>query len=425
ACPECGASVPQLEPRSFSFNSRFGACERCQGLGSLWMVDPDKVVVNPAKPLLGGALAADVEITSAIKWVIESLARKRQIRLSTPFRKLTDVERALLLEGDGSQGALLALLKEKYDRSYAEERETLEQYMSLIKCKDCGGKRLQPSSLAVRVKSMSIAEFTDLPIARALLTVRSWQFSEREAQIVGRLVDEIRNRLEFLSAVGLDYLSLDRSAATLSGGEAQRIRLATQIGSKLRGVLYVLDEPSIGLHPRDNGRLLETLVHLRDMGNTVIVVEHDAETIERADYVVDLGPGAGRLGGYLVASGTPRRISADPASLTGRYLSGELKIPVPASRRKSNGKRLIVTGAREHNLKNIDVEIPLALLTVVTGVSGSGKSTLVNEIIYRALAREIYGSRDEPGAHEKLSGLEHIDKVVRIDQAPIGRTPRS
>src|SRR6185436_10938926 len=384
ACPECGASVPQLEPRSFSFNSRFGACERCQGLGSLWMVDPDKIVVNPGKPLLVGALAADVEITSAMKWVIESLARKRQIRLSTPFRKLTDVERALLLEGEGSQGGLLALLNEKYGRCYAEERETLEQYMSLIACKDCGGKRQQPSSLAVRVKGMSIAEFTDLPISRALLTVRSWQFSERDRQVVGRLVDEIRNRLEFLSAVGLDYLSLDRSAATISGGEGQRIRLATQIGSKLRGVLYVLDEPSIGLHPRDNERLLETLTHLRDMGNTVLVVEHDAETIERADYVVDLGPGAGRLGGHLVASGTPDEIERNPASLTGRYLSGALEIPIPAARRKANGKSLAIRGAREHNLKDVDVEIPLGVLTVVTGVSGSGKSTLVNEILYRS-----------------------------------------
>src|SRR6185295_7593972 len=300
-------------------------------------------------------------------------------------------------------------------------RDWLTDYMSPSECPDCHGKRLRPSSLAVGVKGLSIADFTAMPVSRALLTAKSWEFGEREMQIAGRVLDEIRRRLEFLSAVGLVYLSLERSAATLSGGEAQRIRLATQIGSKLRGVLYVLDEPSIGLHPRDNGRLLETLVHLRDMGNTVIVVEHDAETIERADYVVDLGPGAGRLGGYLVASGTPQRISADPASLTGRYLSGDLKIPVPASRRKSNGKRLIVTGARQHNLKNIDVEVPLALLTVVTGVSGSGKSTLVNEIIYRALAREIYGSREEPGAHEKLSGLEHIDKVVRIDQAPIGR----
>src|SRR6202051_2876379 len=309
ACPECGTSVPQLEPRSFSFNSQFGACERCQGLGSLWMFDPDKIVVNCAKPLLAGALAGDVDVSYS-KWTMESLARKHQIKLSTPFRKLSDRERTLLLEGEGGRGGMLAMLKDKHERANAEERESLEQYMSLIKCKDCGGRRLRASSLAVRVKGMSIAEFTDMPISRALLTVRSWEFGDREMQIVGRLVGEIRNRLEFLAEVGLDYLSLDRSAATLSGGEGQRIRLATQIGSKLRGVLYVLDEPSIGLHPRDNQRLLNTLHQLRDLGNTVLVVEHDAETIEQADYVIDLGPKAGRLGGELIAQGTPKTIMA-------------------------------------------------------------------------------------------------------------------
>jgi excinuclease ABC subunit A len=264
-----------------------------------------------------------------------------------------------------------------------------------------------------------------MSIARALVTVRNWEFGAREQQIAGRVVEEIRRRLEFLSAVGLDYLSLERSAATLSGGEAQRIRLATQIGSKLRGVLYVLDEPSIGLHPRDNNRLLETLTHLRDMGNTVLVVEHDAETIERADYVIDLGPGAGRLGGGLVASGRPESVAKNADSLTGRYLSGLLEIPIPAERRKRNGKSLAIRGAREHNLKDVDVEVPLGLLTVVTGVSGSGKSTLINEILYRTLAREIYGSREEPGAHEQIEGMDQLDKVIRIDQAPIGRTPRS
>jgi excinuclease ABC subunit A len=424
ACTECGASIPQLEPRSFSFNSPYGACETCSGLGSRWSFDPGKVIVDPSKPLLEGGLGPGAS-SSYMSHSLNDAARTQRIKLSTAFEEFPKKTQKLLLEGGNGYPGILAVLQQSFERAPEDYRDWLTQYMSPIECPDCHGQRLRPSSLAVRVKTFSIADFTALSITRALLTVRSWEFGEREMQIAGRILDEIRRRLEFLSAVGLDYLSLERSAATLSGGEAQRIRLATQIGSKLRGVLYVLDEPSIGLHPRDNGRLLETLVHLRDMGNTVIVVEHDAETIERADYVVDLGPGAGRLGGFLVASGTPQRISADPASLTGRYLSGELKIPVPASRRKSNGKRLIVTGAREHNLKNIDVEIPLALLTVVTGVSGSGKSTLVNEIIYRALAREIYGSRDEPGAHEKLSGLEHIDKVVRIDQAPIGRTPRS
>jgi excinuclease ABC subunit A len=424
ACPECGTSVPQLEPRSFSFNSQFGACARCQGIGSLWMFDQDKILVNCALPLLGGALAPGLDLSYS-KWMIESLARKHGIKLATPFRKLSGEERTLLLEGEGGRGGILAMLKDKLERALTDEREQLEQYMSLIKCKDCGGNRLKASSLAVRVKGLSIAEFTAMPLSRALYTVRSWQFEDRETQIVGRIVEEIRNRLEFLLGVGLEYLSLDRSAATLSGGEGQRIRLATQIGSKLRGVLYVLDEPSIGLHPRDNERLLETLTHLRDMGNTVLVVEHDAETIERADYVVDLGPGAGRLGGHLVATGDPDAIARNPNSLTGQYLSGSKRISSPEVRRAPGKKKIVVLGAREHNLKSIDVEIPLGLLTVVTGVSGSGKSTLVNDILYRTLAREIYGSGAHPGEHDELRGVDLIDKVIRIDQLPIGRTPRS
>jgi excinuclease ABC subunit A len=297
--------------------------------------------------------------------------------------------------------------------------------MSPTTCDVCSGRRLKPSSLAVRVKGVTIAEFTGRPIASVLPVVAKWELKDREWHIAGRVVDEIKNRLDFLSAVGLDYLSLDRSAATLSGGEAQRIRLATQIGSKLRGVLYVLDEPSIGLHPRDNDRLLHTLSHLRDLGNTVLVVEHDAETIERADYVIDLGPGAGRLGGELVAQGTPQAIMHNPKSLTGQYLSGVREITPPDMRRPGNGKKIVVHGAREHNLKNLDVEFLLGQLIVVTGVSGSGKSTLINDILYKSLAKELYRAHDEPGAHDSISGIDWIDKVIEIDQSPIGRSPRS
>ncbi len=424
ACMECGTSVPQLEPRSFSFNSPYGACPECHGLGSKWSFDPAKVIAEGTKPLLDGGLGPGAG-SWQMQQHLESLARKHRIDLKKPFEELSKKARNLLLEGTNGDSGILKLLEQTYESSSEGYREWLTEYMSPVECPTCHGRRLRPESLAVRVKNFSIADFTALSLARALMTVRNWEFADREMQIAGRVLDEIRRRLEFLSAVGLDYLSLERSAATLSGGEAQRIRLATQIGSKLRGVLYVLDEPSIGLHPRDNGRLLETLAHLRDMGNTVLVVEHDAETIERADYVIDLGPGAGRLGGGMVAAGAPAEIARNPESLTGRYLSGNLEIPVPRERRKPGDKKLAIRGAREHNLKQIDVEIPIGLLTVVTGVSGSGKSTLVNEILYRSLAREIYGSHDEPGAHDRIEGIAHIDKVIRIDQAPIGRTPRS
>jgi excinuclease ABC subunit A len=424
ACTECGASVPQLEPRSFSFNSPYGACEECHGLGSRWAFDPAKIIVDPSKPLLDGALGPGAG-SYTMQQRIEELARKSRIQLNKPFEDLPKKARETLVEGANGLPGILAILEDSYQSSSDAYREWLTDYMSPSECPACHGQRLRPASLAVRVKNHSISEFTSMPISRALVTVRNWELNDREQQIAGRVLDEIRRRLEFLSAVGLDYLSLERSAATLSGGEAQRIRLATQIGSKLRGVLYVLDEPSIGLHPRDNERLLETLAHLRDMGNTVLVVEHDAETIERADYVIDLGPGAGRLGGALVASGEPKAIERTAGSLTGQYLSGKMQIALPEERRKPAGKKLVIRGAREHNLKGIDVEVPLGLLTVVTGVSGSGKSTLINEILYRTLAKEIYGSHEEPGAHDKIEGVDQIDKVIRIDQAPIGRTPRS
>jgi excinuclease ABC subunit A len=424
ACPNDGTSIPQLEPRSFSFNSPYGACETCKGVGSTWAFDPAKVICDPSKPLLDGALGpggGSANMQTAISEGAETLG----IDIDKPFEELPKRTRNTLINGNSQFAGVLKILEGTFNRSSDMYREWLMDYMSPSECPDCKGLRLKPSSLAVQVKGLAVAEFTEMPIARALPLVRSWRFTERESQIVGRVVEEIQNRLDFLAAVGLDYLNLARSSATLSGGEAQRIRLATQIGSKLRGVLYVLDEPSIGLHPRDNDRLLKTLRHLRDLGNTVLVVEHDAETIERADYVVDLGPRAGRLGGELIAQGTPQQILDSPNSITGDYLSGRTSIPVPSVRRAGNGRKLTVEGATEHNLKDVTVEFPLATFTVVTGVSGSGKSTLIHDILYRALSKEIYGSHAQPGAHENITGLEHIDKIIEIDQSAIGRTPRS
>ena len=424
ACPNDGTSIPQLEPRSFSFNSPYGACETCKGVGSTWAFDPVKVISDPSKPLLDGGLGPG-SASSYMSSALIEMAEACNIDLATPFEGMPKKTRTLLLNGSGQYPGILKTLEENYARSSEGYREWLMEYMSPTLCPACEGKRLKPSSLAVKVKDISIADFTGLPIARSLPLLRDWTFTEREMQVVGRVTEEIQNRLQFLCDVGLDYLSLERSSATLSGGEAQRIRLATQIGSKLRGVLYVLDEPSIGLHPRDNGRLLDTLHHLRDLGNTVLVVEHDAETIERADYVIDLGPRAGRLGGALMAQGSPAEIMRTPHSLTGEYLSGQSAIPMPPVRRKGNGLVVSVKGATEHNLKNVSADFPLGTLTVVTGVSGSGKSTLVHDILYRALAKEIYGSSQAPGAHDAIVGLEQIDKVIEIDQSAIGRSPRS
>jgi len=430
ACPDCGISVPQLEPRSFSFNSAYGACPECHGLGSRYDFDPAKVIVDWSKPLLDGGLgpgSASQNLTHGLQLVAEAYG----IDLGTPFEKFPDKIQNLLLYGENGRGktgflGVLGHLKQNLEGSTSDAyREYLLDYMSATECAICHGKRLRPESLAVKVNGMSIADFTDLPVSRALETAQKIKLTGREATIAGRIVHEITERLQFLNAVGLGYISLARSAATLSGGEGQRIRLATQIGSKLRGVLYVLDEPSIGLHHRDNGRLLAALENLRDIGNTVLVVEHDEETIRRADYVIDLGPGAGRQGGALVASGTPAEIEQAPGSLTGAYISGRQHIAMLEQRRSPNGKAITILGARENNLKNLDVTFPLGVMTVVTGVSGSGKSTLVNDILYRALAKQLYRSREEAGAHKAISGAEQIDKVIRIDQSPIGRTPRS
>jgi len=434
ACPDCGLSVPQLEPRSFSFNSPYGYCPQCRGLGSRYDFDPAKIIVDGSKPLFEGGLGPGGSSTY-FERALRHFAQASAIDLDQPFDELSRRAQNLLLHGTRSDGrfpGLLRMLQQTYEEYSSEDiREWMEQFMSATPCPACGGRRLRRESLAVKVggprNGTSIADFTALPVsdARKAATRIRRALTPRQQKIAGRILAEIAERLEFLNAVGLGYLSLNRSAATLSAGEAQRVRLATQIGSKLRGVLYVLDEPSIGLHHRDNARLLATLAQLRDLGNTVIVVEHDEETIRRANYVVDLGPGAGTAGGYLVADGTPTEIAAHPESLTGRYLRHELRIPIPVRRRETNRKWLTVQGAREHNLKNIDVRFPLGLITCITGVSGSGKSTLVHDILYRALAKKLYRAIEEPGMHRALAGAEHIDKVIQIDQAPIGRSPRS
>ena len=432
SCPNCGLDVPKLEPRSFSFNSTYGACPKCNGLGSIYDFDPAKVITDWTKPLLDGALGPGSASQYLIK-LVQLAAARYKIDLKLPFEQLPKKQQDQLLYGpDKSEGprtgfhGILAWLRESLRESRSESyREWMLGYMSATDCSACSGKRLRPESLAVKVGELSIAEFTAMPLGRALAAARALQFSARDTLIAERLRREVVERLQFLNDVGLSYLSMNRSAATLSGGEGQRIRLATQIGSRLRGVLYVLDEPSIGLHQRDNMRLIAALEALRDLGNTVLVVEHDEDTIRRADYVLDLGPGAGKLGGYVVAEGSPADIMASPASLTGRYLSGATDVMHREAPRPLTGKWITVEGARAHNLQNVTARIPLGIMSVITGVSGSGKSTLVNDTLYRALAKELYGSREEPGRYARIKGFDQIDKAVRIDQSPIGRTPRS
>jgi excinuclease ABC subunit A len=429
ACAECGISFPEVSPRMFSFNNPYGACPECGGIGTRWEIDPERLVPNPARSLKDGALApwAGRESTY-FRQTLAVLAKRYRFSLEEPWSKLKKSVRDVILFGDRDGGfeGVVKVLERRYRETQSEDaRAEVEAFMAERPCPACGGSRLRPESLGLKIAGRSIADVVRFTIKEAGAFFASLSFAEREATIARRVLKEIRERLGFLVNVGLDYLTLDRPAGTLSGGEGQRIRLATQIGSSLVGVLYILDEPSIGLHQRDNRRLLDTLKRLRDLGNTVLVVEHDEETIRSADYVLDLGPGAGELGGHLVAVGTPDEIVANPQSLTGQYLSGARSIQVPANRRRGSGQFLTIHEPREHNLQGMAVKIPLATFTCVTGVSGSGKSTLVNDILYRALAQMLYRAQDRPGAPTRVEGAQHIDKVVDIDQSPIGRTPRS
>jgi excinuclease ABC subunit A len=446
ACLNCGASMPELEPRIFSFNSPHGCCPRCHGLGFQRVIDPELIVPDPTLSISEGALEPWTKAASIYhRRLLEAVAEANGIEVGVPWRDLRQRDRDLLLEGTGDDRhtisyrnrfgrkrtytvkfeGMLHSLQRRYENTDSETtRERVESLMALRPCPACGGARLRPESLAVTVGGLDIYEYTQLSARRALEWIEALELTETERAIARLVVREIGERLRFLDSVGIGYLSLERSATTLSGGEAQRIRLATQIGSSLVGVLYILDEPSIGLHQRDNEKLIGTLERLRDLGNTVIVVEHDEGTIRAADHVLDLGPGAGEHGGELVAEGTPEEIEAQPGSLTGQFLSGEREIPVPAERRTPRAE-LVVLGARQHNLKGIDVAFPLGVLCAVTGVSGSGKSTLVNEILYRAVANRLHRARMRPGAHDRIDGMQRIDKIINIDQSPIGRTPRS
>ncbi|HTO10828.1 MAG TPA: excinuclease ABC subunit UvrA [Candidatus Binatia bacterium] len=429
ACADCGISFPEVSPRMFSFNNPYGACPECGGIGTRWEIDPERLVPNPQRTLKGGALApwAGRE-TTYFKQTLAVLAKRYKFSLDEPWAKLKKSVRDVVLFGDKDGGfeGVVKTLDRRYRETQSEDaRAEIEAFMAERPCPACGGSRLRPESLGLKIAGRSIADVVRFTIKEAGVFFAELGLGEREAAIARRVLKEIRERLGFLVNVGLDYLTLDRPSATLSGGEGQRIRLATQIGSSLVGVLYILDEPSIGLHQRDNRRLLDTLKRLRDLGNTVLVVEHDEDTIRAADYVLDLGPGAGELGGHLVAVGTPDEIIANPQSLTGQYLSGARRIPVPANRRRGSGQTLTIHEPREHNLKGMAVKIPLGTFTAVTGVSGSGKSTLVNDILYRALAQMLFRAQERPGAHTRIEGAQHIDKVVDIDQSPIGRTPRS
>jgi len=467
SCPFDGTNLPEIEPRTFSFNSPHGACPACQGLGTKMEIDPDLVVPNKNLSITDGAVAVmewrTMEEGGYYWQTLEAAARHYKVSLDKPFGDLSEEQQRLVLYGSGGEKirihyqtrdgrtanwdtayeGVITNLKRRYQETTSDYiRGRIEEYMTYNPCDVCGGQRLRPEALAVTIADMNIVKVTDWPVNRVLEWAEKLRkpkgengkrpatndtpvLTQREALIAAPILKEIRARLQFMVDVGLDYLTLSRTAGSLSGGEAQRIRLATQIGSQLMGVLYVLDEPSIGLHQRDNARLIKTLQRMRDLGNTMLVVEHDDETMLSADWIVDLGPGAGAKGGYLVTEGTVDDIMKHKASLTGAYLSGRKKIDVPKKRREGNGKFLTLKGARENNLKNIEVKIPLGKVVCITGVSGSGKSTLLVELIYKSLAQKLHGAHDRPGDFDRLDGLEHVDKVINIDQSPIGRTPRS
>ena len=449
ACEDCGVSIEELAPRLFSFNSPFGACPTCTGLGMQLKVDPTLVIPDESKSILDGAVVAtgwnSIRSDGISRMYFDALSKKYNFSLRTPYAQLSDEVKDIILYG--TRGEKLTLeydqprgkgvlhqafegIANNLERRYVEtqsdaSKKEIESFMTACPCPACRGKRLRPEALAVTVGGLSIHDATAMPVDDEIAFFEGLNLTGNQQMIAAQILKEISSRLRFLQSVGLSYLTLSRSSGTLSGGESQRIRLATQIGSSLMGVLYILDEPSIGLHQRDNDKLLDTLRRLRDLGNTLIVVEHDEDTMRSADWLIDIGPGAGALGGQVVSAGTPEQVMADPNSLTGQYLSGEKRIEVPERRRAGNGKWLTVRGARENNLKNIDVSVPLGTLTCVTGVSGSGKSSLVNEIIFKRLGADLNRMKAHPGRHDAVEGEEYLDKVISIDQSPIGRTPRS
>lgn len=460
ACPTCHVNVPEISPRSFSFNSPHGACEECHGLGTKLEIDPQLLIPSKNLTLAEGAIMPWSATTSHLTWynkILEKVAKANGFSMNTPVKDLSKEAMAIVLYGDKARKYTVTIgnvdddedddvettgkFKGEYETSFEGVipnlerrfmeteseyvRKKIEEYMRVLQCPSCKGKRLKPEILAVKINDLSIIDITEFSVSKAISFFSTLVLSPMKQEIGRQIFQEVKNRLNFLENVGLAYLTLERAANTLSGGEAQRIRLATQIGSKLSGVIYVLDEPSIGLHQNDNDKLIKTLISLKELGNTVIVVEHDVDTMLASDYILDIGPGAGKHGGNVVAQGTPEEIMKNPNSLTGKYLSGKVKIEIPTERRKGNGKSLVLVGATEHNLKNVTAKFPLGMFVGVTGVSGSGKSTLINDILVRAVAKSLYGSKAMPGAHKEIRGMEHLDKIISIDQSPIGRTPRS